>query len=120
MHNSVLGIYFSVVYYIKGPTVTNMLVFFFLCKLTNKNTCVSGKFPVVDVIKPPMFQQLKCHYQGVRTVTDICTCRHTCNTSVHILFQFMYDNTGVRKVNFVLSKVQMSRCVQIHILWLEV
>ena len=59
-----------------------------------------------------MFQQLKCHYEGVRTVTDTCTCRHTYNTSVHEQCEVMYDNTDVRKVNFVLSKVQMCRCVQ--------
>jgi len=67
----------------------------FLYKLTNKNTFVCGKFPVVDVIKPPMFQRLKCHYQGVRTVTNTCTCRHTCDTRVHIQCEVMYDNTDL-------------------------
>lgn len=71
-------------------------------------------------IRRPMFQRLKCHYQGVRSVTDTCTCRHTCNTNVHIQCEVMCDNTDVRKVNFVLSKVQMSRCGQIDILWPEV
>jgi hypothetical protein len=54
---SVLGIWYTVVYYIKGPTVTNT---FFFYELTNKNT-VYGKLLVV-VIRTPMFQLLNGHY----------------------------------------------------------
>jgi hypothetical protein len=55
MHNSVLGIWYSVVFCIKGLTVSNTLLpppspY----KLTYKN-CVYGKFPL-DVMKTGMFQ----------------------------------------------------------------
>jgi hypothetical protein len=43
-----------------------------------------------------MFQPLKGHYQGVRTVTDICTYMHTSSTSVHRECEAVYDDTGVR------------------------
>jgi len=48
------------------------------------------------------------------------------HAGIHVIQVCIYSvkicmkNTDVRKVNFVLSKVQMSRCVQIHILWAEV
>ena len=42
-----------------------------------------------------MFQPLKGHYQGVRTVTDICTYMHTSCTSVHRECEAVYDDTGV-------------------------
>jgi hypothetical protein len=32
---------------------------------------------------------------------------HAYNTSVHIQCEAIYDNTGVRDANFILSKVQM-------------
>jgi hypothetical protein len=54
-----------------------------------------------------MFRPLKGHYQGVRTVTDTCTYRHTYNTSVLIQCEVIYDSTGVRDVNFMLSKVEV-------------
>jgi hypothetical protein len=54
-----------------------------------------------------MFQLLKGHCQGVRAVQNTCTYMHTYSTSVHILCEAIYDNTGVRDINFMLSKVQM-------------
>ena len=33
--------------------------------------------------------------------------QRTCNTSVHIQCEVIYDETGVRDINFILSKVQM-------------
>jgi hypothetical protein len=54
-----------------------------------------------------MFWPLNSHYQGVRTVTDTCTYMHTYSTSVHIRCEAIYDNTGVRDVNFMLSEVEV-------------
>jgi len=47
-----------------------------------------------------MFWPVKGHYQGVRAVTDTCTC-------AHIQYEAIYDNTDVRDVNFMLSKVEV-------------
>jgi len=69
MHNSVLEIWYSIVYYFKGPTVTNPLVSP-PYELANKIHCV-WKVPIA-IIKASMFQPLKCHYQGVRTVMHVC------------------------------------------------
>ena len=115
MHNSVLQIQYSVAYCINGPTVTNT-VFFFLNKLTNKNG-VFGKFPLV-IIKTPMFQPFKGHYQWLRTVTGTRTYLYTCNTNVHIQCEVTYEDSGVTDVNFLLSEVQQS--TQIHTLWQKV
>ena len=38
-------------------------------------------------------------------MTDTCTYMYTCHTSVHIECKAIYDDTGVRGINFVLSKV---------------
>jgi hypothetical protein len=54
-----------------------------------------------------MFWPLKGHYQGVRAVTDTCTYMHTYNTSVHVQCEAIYDNTDVKDVNFMLSKVEV-------------
>jgi hypothetical protein len=37
----------------------------------------------------------------------MCTYIHTYNTSVHIQCKAIYDNTGVRDVNFMLSKAEV-------------
>ena len=65
-----------------------------------------------------MFQPLKGHYQGIRTVTGTYTYMYTCNTGVNIQCEVMYEGSGVRDVNFLLSEVQ--KCTQIHILWQKV
>jgi hypothetical protein len=54
-----------------------------------------------------MFRPLKGHFQGVRTVTNTYTCMYTYSTSVHIQCEVIYDDTGVRDVNFMLSKVEV-------------
>jgi len=54
-----------------------------------------------------MFEPLKGHYQGVRTVTGTCTYMHTYNTRVHIQCETIYDDTGVRDVHFMFSKVEV-------------
>jgi len=77
-------------------------------------------FSLVCVIKTPMLQLLKGHYQGVRTVTYTCTYMHMYSISVHIECEAIYDNTGVRGVNFMLSSVQVLKCIHIHILWPKV
>jgi hypothetical protein len=76
--------------------------YIFVYELANKNT----KFPVV-IITTPMFQLLKAHYQWVKTVTGTCTYMHTCNTSAYIQCKVMYEDSVVRVVNCLLSKVQM-------------
>lgn len=55
MHNSVLGTWYLVVYYVKGPTVTDVYIYIFY-ELANKNF-------LVVVFTTPMFQLLKGHYQ---------------------------------------------------------
>jgi len=67
---------------------------------------VYGKFLVV-VTKTPMFQLLNGHYLAVRTVTGTCTYAYTCNTSVHIQCELMYEDSGARDVNCLLSQVQV-------------
>jgi hypothetical protein len=54
-----------------------------------------------------MLQPLKGHYQGVRTVTDTCTYMYTCNTSVHVQYEVMFEDSGARDVNCLLSEFQM-------------
>ena len=61
-----------------------------------------------------MFQPLKGHCQGDRTVTGTYTYMYTCNASVRIHCKVMYEDSGVRDANFLLSEVQ--KCTQIHIL----
>ena len=49
-----------------------------------------------------------------------CTCTYMFkrNTSVHTQREVMYEDSGVRDVNFLLSEVE--HCTQIHILWHKV
>jgi hypothetical protein len=75
-----------------GPTVANMLFFF-------KDT-VYRKFPIVYCFKTPMFQ-----LKSEQSQTDL----HTYNTSVHMQCEAICDDTGVRDVNFMFSKVQVPK-----------
>ena len=70
------------------------------------------------VIRTPMFQPMKGLYQGVRIFTDTCTYMHTYNTSVNIGCEAVYYDTGVRDINFILSKVQMFE-VYTYILYIQ-
>ena len=51
-----------------------------------------------------MFQPLKGHCQGDRTVTGTYTYMYTCNASVRIHCKVMYEDSGVRDMNFLLFK----------------
>jgi hypothetical protein len=52
--DSVLGIWYSVVYYIKAPIVTNTL-FPPPLLISQQKHCVCGKFPVVAIKTPACF-----------------------------------------------------------------
>ena len=54
-------------------------------------------------MKTGMFQRLKCHYEGVRTVTGTCMYMYTCNTSVHEQCEFVCEDSGVRDMNFFVA-----------------
>ena len=55
---------------------------------------------MVCYIKTPMFQ-----LKSEQSQTDL----HTYNTSLYIQCEVLYDDTGVRHVNFMFSKVQVSK-----------
>jgi hypothetical protein len=62
-----------------------------------------------------MFQLLNGQYQGVRTVQAHV---HTCNTSVDIQCEVMYEDLGVRDGNFFYCpRFRCLKFTQICILW---
>jgi hypothetical protein len=67
-----------------------------------------------------MFQPLKCHYQGVTMLIDTWTYVHTCNTSVHIQGEVMYEDSGVRREFVCCPRVRYLKCTQICIVWQKV
>jgi len=69
-------------------------------ELANKNF-------LVVIFTTPMFQLMKAHYQWVKTATGTCTYVYTYNTSVYIQCKVMYEGSGARDENCLLSKVQM-------------